>query len=110
MTDDHRRAEIAMPSSAEGGIRQMPGIARPLQVLITDAMPVNGGDEALLVGLLRTLGRRWPAARFTVLCHRPEESRRLLPGVCIEPALQRDGDIAAVERFYRNADLVLSTP
>jgi colanic acid/amylovoran biosynthesis protein len=80
------------------------------RVLVTDAVPVNGGDEALLVGLLRSLSQRWGSPRFTVLCQRPDESRRLLPDLAIEPALTHDGDISSVERWYREADVVVSTP
>jgi colanic acid/amylovoran biosynthesis protein len=80
------------------------------RVLITDAVPLNGGDEALLVGLLRTLSARWPSAEFTVLCRRPDASRRILPGIHIEPAIERESDIAGAEPFYRDADLVISTP
>jgi polysaccharide pyruvyl transferase WcaK-like protein len=73
-------------------------------------MPVNGGDEALLMALLRGLTGLWPTAPITVLCHRPDESRRLLPAVHIEPAIARDNDVSRVEPFYREADLVISTP
>jgi colanic acid/amylovoran biosynthesis protein len=98
-------------SSAEGGVTSTPGSAAPARrILITDAMPVNGGDEALVLGLLRALKRRWTGARFIILCHRPDESRQLLPGHPIEPALESLQGDDAVERFYSWADLVISTP
>lgn len=86
------------------------------RVLVTDAVPLNGGDEALLVGLLHALSARWPGVRCTVLCQRPVECRRVLPSVRIEPALPvaGGGESAALAhpgaRFYREADLVLSAP
>ena len=55
---------------------------------VTDAMPVNGGDEALLRGLLHSLRARWPATTLTVLCHRAEDSRRILSDLHIESALE----------------------
>ena len=97
-------------SSAESGVAPATDTARGARILITDAMPVNGGDEALVLGLLKALRRRWPGARFTILCRRAEESRRLLPGLHIEPGLERHDDIDAVERHYRSAGLVISTP
>lgn len=99
-------------SSAEGCVTSTSGSAARTapRILVTDAMPVNGGDEALVVGLLRALTRRWTGARFTILCHRPDESRQVLPGYPIEPALESHQGDDAVERFYRWADLVISTP
>jgi polysaccharide pyruvyl transferase WcaK-like protein len=98
-----------VPPPTGGVAPQTGGTHRP-HVLITDAMPVNGGDEALVMGLRRALRRRWPSARFTMLCHRADESRRLLPDAPIEPAMETDDGIETVERFYRRADLVISTP
>lgn len=59
---------------------------------------------------MRALRARWPSAEFTVLCHRPEQSRQILAGVNVETALQHDDDTTAVRRFYEQADLVISTP
>ncbi len=73
-------------------------------------MPVNGGDQALVLGLVRALKRRWASASFRILCHRADESRQMLPGYRIEPALAPDQDTGAVAPFYRHADLVISTP
>ncbi len=113
---------------------------RKPRVLITDAMPVNGGDEALLVGLLRGLEHRWPGTRFTVLSARAAQGRKILPQVRIEPALgsmgvfrwtRRRRELAdghgnplremlkrlacfleeqVVARRYREADVVVSAP
>ena len=80
------------------------------RVLVTDAMPVNGGDEALLEALLRGLRRRWPSVQTTVLCRKVEQSRTLLPSLRIEPALGEQADERCVERLYHDADLVISTP
>lgn len=82
----------------------------PPRVLITDAVPLNGGDETLVLGLLRALKRRWTTARFKILCHRPDESRQVLPGYSIEAALEPHQHSDAVERFYGWADMVISTP
>jgi colanic acid/amylovoran biosynthesis protein len=96
-------------SSAASGVTT-PGSAPGPRVLVTDAMPVNGGDEALLFGLLRGMHKARPSTTFTVLCHKAEESRRLLPNLHIEPALGCGEDLSRVEPFYRRADLVVSTP
>jgi colanic acid/amylovoran biosynthesis protein len=80
------------------------------RILVTDAMPVNGGDEALVVGLRNALLHRWPAAQITLLCHRADESRRILPGVPIEPALEPHDGLEKIECLYRRADVIISTP
>jgi colanic acid/amylovoran biosynthesis protein len=96
--------------SAEGCVAQTAGASRSPRVLITDAMLVNGGDEALVTGLIKALKRRWPGARFTILSHRFDESRQVLPDLRIERAVEREDGIEAVEPHYRSADLVISAP
>ena len=98
-----------MPS-AEGCLTQSTAASRSPRVLITDAMLVNGGDEALVTGLIKALTRRWPAARFTILSHRFDESREVLPDLQIARALEREDEIEAVEQYYRSADLIISAP
>jgi colanic acid/amylovoran biosynthesis protein len=82
----------------------------PRRILITDAMPVNGGDHALVLGLLKTLAARWPSADVTVLCQRIEQSRPLMPEFRLEAGLGPHESTDRVARFYREADLVISTP
>jgi colanic acid/amylovoran biosynthesis protein len=78
------------------------------RILVTDAVPMNGGDELLLRALLRSLERRWPSCQITVLTHDVTRSRALMPDVHFE------GDVAAAphdaHRLYARADLVISTP
>ncbi len=113
---------------------------RAPRILLTDAVPVNGGDEALLVGLLHGLRQVWADADFTILSRRASQSRKLLPQLHIESSLgstwisrwttpdegRRNGkpglpkrliarlahaaDVARVSRFYRRSDLVVSVP
>ncbi len=113
---------------------------RKPRILVTDAMPVNGGDEALLVGLLRGLENRWPGAQVTVLSARAAQGRKILPEVPIEPALGSTGifrwmrrrrgltdghgnplrgvlerlacflEEQLISRRYREADIVVSAP
>jgi colanic acid/amylovoran biosynthesis protein len=96
--------------SAEGCVTQTAGAARSPRVLITDAMLVNGGDEALVTGLINALTRRWPAARFMILSHRFDASRHVVQGLRIERALDREDGIETVEQHYRWADFVISAP
>ena len=44
--------------------RRVGRLARRMNVLITNSVPLNGGDEALLRSLLDTLAADRPAARF----------------------------------------------
>lgn len=60
----------------------------PVRFLITNAVPLNGGDEALLRALAGSLARRWPESRITVLCKAAETVRTLLPDMTLLPDLE----------------------
>jgi colanic acid/amylovoran biosynthesis protein len=68
-----------------------------MRILITNAVPLNGGDEALLRGLLLALSQSLPQARFTVLTSATMLARRYLPdldfdddlGYATPPVVQR---------------------
>ncbi len=85
-----------------------------MNVLITNAVPLNGGDEALLRGLIESIARRVPSARFSVLCRNLALCRRYLPDLDLAPDLE----FAEAERYprddvlvrYARADVVLSAP
>jgi colanic acid/amylovoran biosynthesis protein len=78
------------------------------RVLITDAVPMNAGDELLLRGLVRALVTRWQPRDITVLTHAVQESRRLVPDLQFEGSLRVAPD--AARALYERADLVISTP
>lgn len=78
------------------------------RVLVTDAVPMNGGDELLLRALLGALRRRWPNSTATVMTRHVAASRMLLPDVDIVGDLQVAP--ADARRAYAAADLVISTP
>lgn len=79
-----------------------------MRVLVTDAVPMNGGDELLLRALVCALERRWPSCRITVLTHDVTRSRAIMPDVHFEGDLGTAPDEAS--RLYAEADLVISTP
>ena len=49
------------------------------RILLTNSVPLNGGDEALLEATLLSLRRRFPESTVTVLCKDLEKSRLLRP-------------------------------
>jgi colanic acid/amylovoran biosynthesis protein len=84
-----------------------------MNFLITNSVPLNGGDEALLRALSTTLTNRWPDSEVTVLCKDVELCRRQLPDLHLASDLEfantkesRRNTLA----FYRAADVVLSAP
>src|ERR1700683_3384220 len=84
-----------------------------MNFLITNSVPLNGGDEALLRALSTALIRRWPNSEVTVLCKDLELCRKQLPDV----HLASDLEFANTEESRRNtlecyeaADVVLSAP
>ena len=84
-----------------------------MKILITNSVPLNGGDEALLQATVESLQARWPQSQIAVLCKDAEQARPRFTGLVIEPDLefvksssQRD----RVSNLYREADLVLSAP
>jgi colanic acid/amylovoran biosynthesis protein len=84
-----------------------------MNFLITNSVPLNGGDEALLRALSTALVRRWPDSEITVLCKDMELCRKQLPDLHLESDLEfanteesRRNTLAC----YRAADVVLSAP
>src|SRR6185369_13823251 len=84
-----------------------------MNILITNSVPLNGGDEALLQATVESLQVRWPQSQVTVLCKDVDQVRPRFTELSIEPDLefvkssrQRD----RVSHLYRDADLVLSAP
>jgi colanic acid/amylovoran biosynthesis protein len=84
-----------------------------MKFLITNTVPLNGGDEALLHATVESLQARWPHSQIAVLCKDVEQARPRFPGLTLESDLefvksssQRD----RVSNLYREADLVLSAP
>jgi colanic acid/amylovoran biosynthesis protein len=86
---------------------------RIMRLLITNSVPLNGGDEALLRATVESLQARWPGIDVTVLCMHAEQARAQLPDISIQPDLEfaRDSnEQARIIKLYRAADLVLSAP
>src|SRR5216684_107401 len=84
-----------------------------MKILITNSVPLNGGDEALLQATVESLRARWPQSQIAVLCKDVEQARPRFTELALEPDLefvksssQRD----RVSNLYREADLVLSAP
>jgi polysaccharide pyruvyl transferase WcaK-like protein len=84
-----------------------------MNFLITNSVPLNGGDEALLRALVTALICRWPNSEVTVLCKDLELCRKQLPDL----RLASDLEFAKTEESrrstlacYRAADVVLSAP
>lgn len=96
-----------------------------MKILITNAVPLNGGDEAILRAAHSALMKRWPHAQISVLCRNVAQSRALLPDLDLAPDL--DAPAAALRpkfldklatrlrrpgivKRYRAADIVVSAP
>jgi colanic acid/amylovoran biosynthesis protein len=107
------------------------------KILITNSVPVNGGDEALLRATIEGLRRRLPRVDIRVLCMHLELSRQYIPDVLFDAdlefaaatpwiykyAFRHEGKqwhhstferLAPLARrqvlsYYREADLVLSS-
>src|SRR3954453_797720 len=84
-----------------------------VKLLITNSVPLNGGDEALLMAVIEALRQKWPSSSATVLCRNLELCREHLPGL----ALASDLEFAASREeweegvaSYRGADVVISAP
>jgi colanic acid/amylovoran biosynthesis protein len=84
-----------------------------MNFLITNSVPLNGGDEALLRALVTSLTSQWPDSEVTVLCKDLELCRKQLPDL----HLMSDLEFANTEESRRNtlacyhaADVVLSAP
>jgi colanic acid/amylovoran biosynthesis protein len=59
-----------------------------MNLLITNTVPLNGGDESLLRATIRALAARWPAMRTTVLCKDWHACRARLPDLTLAPDLE----------------------
>ena len=82
-----------------------------MNILITNAVPLNGGDEALLRATVESLQARWPQCRITTLCKNVGLTRRQLPDLSFASDLEFATDIAELQHtaeLYRAADMVLS--
>ena len=84
-----------------------------MNFLITNSVPLNGGDEALLRALVTGLIRRWPDCEVTVLCKDLELSQKQLPDL----SLASDLEFANSEESrnhtlecYRTEYVILSAP
>jgi polysaccharide pyruvyl transferase WcaK-like protein len=84
-----------------------------MNFLITNSVPLNGGDEALLRALTTTLARRWPDSKITVLCKDLELCRKQLPDLMLASDLEFANTKESRKNTldcYRAADVVLSAP
>ena len=84
-----------------------------MNFLITNSVPLNGGDEALLRVVVRSLKQRWPDGRVTALCSGVELLREFIADVDLFAGVEfvRTADeLRQAIRLYRDADVVLSAP
>jgi polysaccharide pyruvyl transferase WcaK-like protein/2-polyprenyl-3-methyl-5-hydroxy-6-metoxy-1,4-benzoquinol methylase len=84
-----------------------------MNFLITNSVPLNGGDEALLRALVTALTNRWPDSKVTVLCKDLELARKQLPDLNLEADLEfAKTEESRRDTFacYHAADVVLSAP
>jgi colanic acid/amylovoran biosynthesis protein len=84
-----------------------------MNILITNSVPLNGGDEALLQATVESLRVRWPQSRITVLCRDVDQARARFTDLSIESDLEfvkSSRQRACVSNCYREANLVLSAP
>jgi polysaccharide pyruvyl transferase WcaK-like protein/SAM-dependent methyltransferase len=84
-----------------------------MKFLITNSVPLNGGDEALLRAVVTTLERHWPEAEVTVLCKDLERCREQLPDLDLDSDLEFAKTKKERERIlghYQKSDIVLSAP
>jgi polysaccharide pyruvyl transferase WcaK-like protein len=59
-----------------------------MNILITNSVPLNGGDESLLRALMQILARNIPTARFTVLTNATMLARSALPDLAFDDDLE----------------------
>jgi colanic acid/amylovoran biosynthesis protein len=83
-----------------------------MNILISNSVPLNGGDEALLRALVESLKERWPQCTVTALCNNLELTRQHLPDLTLASDLEfaSNGSLREVSALYRQADIVLSAP
>jgi colanic acid/amylovoran biosynthesis protein len=83
-----------------------------MNLLITNSVPLNGGDEALLRATVESLRSRWPESNVTVLCKYARQARAQLPDLSIDSDLEftSDNERERIQSLYRDADIVISAP
>lgn len=84
-----------------------------MNILITNSVPLNGGDEALLRATVESLRARWPDSQITVLCRDAELACVRFADLRIESDLEfvkSASQRRSVSNLYRAADVVLSAP
>lgn len=83
-----------------------------MNLLLTNAVPLNGGDEALLRAAIESLARHIPQCNITILCKDVETARRLLPDLTLESDLEfaPEESFTRTAKLYQDADIVLSAP
>lgn len=84
-----------------------------MNVLITNSVPLNGGDEALLRALIQSIRRTDPLAGIAVLVKNLDRCRELLPDLTLAADLEfarNDAERRSAERLYDWADVVVSAP
>jgi polysaccharide pyruvyl transferase WcaK-like protein len=83
-----------------------------MNILISNSVPLNGGDEALLQALVESLKERWPQSTITALCNNLDLSRQHLPDLPLAPDLEfaSGASLRQASELYRQADLILSAP
>lgn len=84
-----------------------------MNVLITNSVPLNGGDEALLRALVESLRRAIPGVVVSVLTKNLDLCRAHLPDLDLGADLEfarSDAERDDARRRYDAADLVLSAP
>ena len=84
-----------------------------MNVLITNSVPLNGGDEAVLRAIVESLKLRWPNIQITVLCNKVSLSKQYLPDLTLASDLEfarTSSERREVSELYRNADVVLASP
>jgi polysaccharide pyruvyl transferase WcaK-like protein len=83
-----------------------------MNILISNAVPLNGGDEALLRALVESLKARWPQSSITVLCKDLDLALPRLPDLPLASDLEFASDtlLRQTRELYRQADIVVSAP
>ena len=83
-----------------------------MNVLITNSVPLNGGDEALLRATVASLQSRWPETKVTVLCKYASQARAQLPDLSIDSDLEfaSADELDRIRNLYRAADVIISAP
>ncbi len=84
-----------------------------VKFLITNSVPLNGGDETLLRSVIKSISARWADSEFTILCNNRELCQKYLPDLHFASDLEfvtSDIELQQVGELYRQADIILSAP